>query len=686
MASSNDMARVLKELRIRVIMENGETLYIVNSEVSGKRHQPKFCDLKTAVDYARHRDECTARGESPMSGPDYAKAMKTIGASALPAASKESLVAVLLSRFTAVVEDSQQDVNVLAEFLAQFETDLVPSMVTPEITARLPVWLQEHRYSRGHANRVIRTADRAWDMFMGMGEADRNYWKGLKAKKSESDLDRRGRARIGAKASAFGASTMVAVAHLLRPCYLLAFWLVALLGLRRSEAMGLRLGDWTPELRRLCITGQRKASHRKGRSPTKTPSGVRSIVVPSALASAIDRYIAAVHGAAPDSAIELEEWANRYLLVGVQGGPMNSSSFMDALKTAYAELGLTPDRIGRFRPVHHWRKSLGGRLQQGKKALSGPAVAELLGHEHASRNDNDMPAVTLKHYNPMKNGALARVYNELERWTVKKLLPRIESGDLLQLNELDDPISLSEATRVLRKVRSEACEDDIRELVKSGLLPTRKVNHGNAFQTVLVDRRILEELISQTVREQSDTYSAAEVSELLACDREVIFSRLIPNGIVTEVTTNARTRRRSTRGSGSLPGGGRRFAKAEIDALVLEEVEAIERRRTWLSAGEAATLLGVSPDTVRRKLPEHEWRDPWSTHKRRLYDPFTVEALVAELREITVTDAAQQLGTNPARVRALVKLQTIRRGRNKAHVRAIDVQRLIDSAEVGDTA
>lgn len=676
MATDPDQKKV-KDLGIRVDPNDGS--FIVEAMLNGSRHQPKFYDQEIAVAYANYRDECDARAVPLMEGKAFRKAWSSRGAVFIEAQVEPALVSDLLDRFTAVVGEAQQYVNVLKAFLGELESEPNVSEITPDITQRLPKWLQEQRYSRTEANRVIKTADQAWDMFIGMGVATHNFWKGLKAKKTESELDRRHKPRVHAKAPAFGPKTLLAVAHLLRRDYLLAFWIIAILALRRSEAMGLRVVDWEPTKRRLTISGQRKGSWLKGRSPGKTTASIRSIVVPTALASAIDRYLAEHHGTPPDDPAEAKDWWNRYLLRGVHGGPMDSASFMAALRAAYIELGLVPEVIGRFRPIHHLRKSVGARLQQRKKKpISGPAVAELLGHEHPSRNDNDMPAVSAKHYNPLKSGSLTRMYEFLESWTNDKIVSRIESGDLLQLNELEDPIPAKEAARILQHARPAATDDDVKELIAAGLLPARKVKHGSEYQTVVVDRLVLEQFVSETVREESDSYSTEETCHLLACDRDVVYRLAGKNGPLVEVTKNARERRRGARGSGALPGGGRRFTKSSVDDLVELEQDAIERRRNWVSVGQAAALLGVSASCVRRRLVEFEWRDPWSVHERRLYDPARVEQMAAELREIPVKDAADLIGATLPLVRALIKTGELRPGKNGAWVRAIDVERLLE--------
>lgn len=682
MPTNDEMQKLLKQWRIREVARKGEVRYVVNATVDGHRHQAEFEDLETAIDYAKHRNACEGRGVSPMTGPRFKKRRRNGGDLLL---ADEQPLTELLERITAVRQDLGGRLRTLERFLSEFGTDLVASTVTPEVTQKLPTWLQEQRYTKRAAGRVLKAADEAWDMLIGMDKATRNRWKGLKPKKKESELDRNGKLRIKKKAPAFEPTILVAVAHLLRPCYLLAFWLTSILGLRRSEAMGLRLADWEPPARRLTVTGQRKGSPRKGRTDPKTDSGIRSLVVPTALASAIDRYIAENHGAAPDRETDprcWEDWHNSYLLTGIQGGPMNSGSFTAALNAAYKELGLNPETFGRFRPVHHWRKSVGARLQDPKQQLTGPAVAEFLGHEHPNRNDKDVSDVTAKHYNPLTAGALDQLYRYLEDWTNQEIVACIQSGDLLELDELADPIPVAEATRIYRKFRPGSGEDDIQQMVASGQLPARKIKHGSGSQCVVVDRKTLDGLISDAVRAESDSYSAPEVCELIACDRAVL-DRLVADGALIEVTDDLRARRRGTRGCGGLPGGGRRFSKASVDNLVATGRESIHRRRTWLTVSETAALIGAGPDTVRRHLTSLEWRDPWTSHRRRYYDPVKVAEWVAEHREIAVAEAASLMGTGPAYVRLQVKLGTIRRGRSRLFVRAIDVERYIDSTGDG---
>ena len=663
----------------RHVRESGTAAYVVNVSIDGKRQQPQFVDPEAANAYARHRDQAKLHGVQPMGKDQFLAQLYVPGGAAGSNLDQDLLLLDLFDRHATIFTEHLSQVNTLKAFLkSEGHSLLKSSEATAEMAATLPEWLQNERYSRVEAKKVLKMAEKAGDIFMGSRLATHNHWKGLKPRKAESEIDRRGRKRVRVKAAAFTTETVVAVARLLRPCYLLPFWLIVILGLRRSEAMGLIVSDWRPTDRILEVTSQRKGSDAKGRTPTKTPAGVRLLLVPVVLASAIDRYIADHHGAPPTDDRACEEWGERYLLVGVMGGAMDASSFMKALKTAYGELGLTPERIGRFRPIHHLRSMVGARLQRRKAGLSGAAIAEILGHEHPHRNDAAVSPVTARHYNPLESGELAKAYAYLERWTNKKLMRALGTGDLLEISELSDPVTLDAATEQLRRIRPEATSQDILDLIVGGTLPAVKIKHGNDRQIVLVERVVLDGLLATTVRQESDTYCTEEVTKLLACDREIVF-RLAKEGKLTEVTESASHRPRSPRGSGALPGGGRRFPKVEVDALAESERLAIERRKSWLTIAQAAAILPISRDTVRRMADRGEitmWRDHWSAHERRLLEPESVIKAGEELEEFTVQIAAEILEVEVAAIRGYVKTGLIRAGTKHSHVRAIDVRRL----------
>jgi site-specific recombinase XerD len=664
---------------------NGDVVYVVTVSFDGSRWQPEFTEPTIANAYKRRCDELKRQGIKPPGKEEYLRGFlsnTTAADSASTGLDEDLLVGALLLRVAERLETGTTEANLLIRFLkARKLQKRRSSALTLEDVVDLPKWLQREGYEHSSARQVIAFGRQAFTVAVASRLATHNHFVGMKAKRS-GDTDRRGEERVRRKAGAFSGETLVAIAHVLRPVYLMAYWLVVLIGLRCSEAMGLQLGDWFEDLQTLKVTGQRRWSLVKGRSATKTPAGVRAIVVPLLLAKAITRYILQHHGTRPSEPEAAAAWDRRLLLVGAKGGPMDAASFRKGLKAAYRALGMTPEAIGRFRPVHHLRKVFSTILQRPKYRLSGAAISAVLGHEHPGRTDDDIADVTSRHYNVLEIDGMGRLAARVEKWVAKEIAPHLDSDDLLAVSELADPMTLQDAATLLSHGDHVEMVEGVLELIQDGTLRAAKFNFTCATdrQLVYVAGAGVAALLAERVRLSSTTYSASEVMDLLAVDRPVVYGAAA-SGEIVEHTTQATKRVHAPGRRGALPGGGRRFGKREVDELVIREADDIYKRRNWLSLRETAAILDRSTDSIRRMADRGEldsFRDPRSVLARRLINPECIAPVLADLEEVTFAEAAELLDRDVPFVTGLVKMEVLRRGMSLRTVRKIDVIRYLD--------
>jgi hypothetical protein len=118
------------------------------------------------------------------------------------------------------------------------------------------------------------------------------------------------------------------------------------------------------------------------------------------------------------------------------------------------------------------------------------------------------------------------------------------------------------------------------------------VGNKTANEAVVVSAADIDELLAKRLREADDSYSLSELAEKLGLQHRNV-DDLVESGELVEVTTNPRHRRaRHGNRGGGLPGGGRRIRKAEANAFLVREADAIQIRKEWLKIGEAADMLG----------------------------------------------------------------------------------------------
>lgn len=318
--------------------------------------------------------------------------------------------------------------------------------VTVKIAGQFPRWLSRQNYATATAESILDFADRLWTKAVAHGHVHVNVFVQLKM--SARDLaryNRKGHDRNAQTADAHTATQILTIAQLLRPTYLLAFWICVILGTRKSEPFGLRIGDWQPETGDLYLEHQRQGSPKRGRSSLKRPESKRPVPVPHQIATALNEYIRNTHGVDPENKVALEGVKDRYLIVGAKGGPMDPNSFARAVKDAALAGGIDPQTVGTFKPVHHLRKTLGALLQS-NRSLSGRAISILLGHKvHDTVEINTTARVTDKHYNPTIASELRAVVAAIEDWIDGEVLASMGNTDLLHFGEIVDPMSVDDA-------------------------------------------------------------------------------------------------------------------------------------------------------------------------------------------------------------------------------------------------
>ncbi|CAN5592838.1 hypothetical protein BH10ACT1_BH10ACT1_34050 [soil metagenome] len=340
---------------------------------------------------------------------------------------------------------------------------------------------------------------------------------------------------------------------------------------------------------------------------------------------------------------------------------MSGASLEKAVKTAGLSLGLDPATVGSYEPVHHLRSVASGILIKVGAQLSGRTISAYLGHKIASAmGDNPAALVTRTFYTPEVAGEVECLIERLEDWVLGELIP-LAGGDLLGTEGVEDPIDLATAAQRLSRAGDSYSVQDVQAFVQEGELEAQQTGHTGALESrvTVVSARGVSRLLAKLMSSVADTHSTEQAADLLAIDRSVLY-RLIKEGQLNEGTGSAISRF-SAPGfcTGSLPGGGRRFAKDEIDALVARTHDHIERRRHWLTIGEAAAVVGVSSDTIRRRADEGElacWRDLTSVHARRLLDPVDVRDYADRMSTVSISGAAALLGITRAETKAAVKL------------------------------
>lgn len=533
-------------------------------------------------------------------------------------------------------------------------------------------WLHAENYDRNTQSTILTVLRRIMAEAAGCGFVAQNDFLDLRPSKKALPPHRRdGTRRHREDAPAWTPRQIVAIASVLRPCYVFAFWLLAVLGLRISEATGLRVRDWVCDRPYLRVQWQRRGSPRLGLSDLKTAASKRILPVGPTMADMFDAYIERMHGPMPTDPVAKEAWLDAYLLVGVKGGPMNQDSLRRAVRKATVLLDLAQDEVLRRLTLHHLRKTVGSLLQSsvgGPDGLTGRAVSDYLGHKTAATPGVDGAAqITREHYNPSVLSQLSDIAEFLDAWLTAEVLPHLVTGDLLEPTSVPDGIPLEEAARRLTgQLAPTVTEEDILQLVADSTLhatTSSDIGAPGEQQQLLVSADDVDQLLAALVRSNDDTYCATEVAALLQTDHAGVYRRA-QDGDIEEVTVDAlwRRSRHGNRG-GALPGGGRRFSKASVDAVVELEADRLKRLRSWLTVGETAEMLFCSPDTVRRMADRGQlvaWRDERGRRERRLCPDSVMEH--RRRSDVPFYVAANEAAVSVAKIAALVKVGELRAG------------------------
>ncbi|MHB1554423.1 MAG: helix-turn-helix domain-containing protein [Acidimicrobiales bacterium] len=654
---------------------------------SGKRRrQPKFDTLPNAVAY-RAAALAVPKTDPPLEKDEFLRSNRTATDGVrLRSISLEGFLDTM-GKVLSSNQKRESGIKTAIEVFKRFfkaERYLAKAATTVDrkVAVELRDWLHAENCTRRTQGEWLRIARALWIEGQQHRYVIDNPFEQLHAKKADLPrFDRMGRDRTREEAPPWTATQLVAIARCLRPAYVLAFWICVLVGNRRSEGFGIRLRDWVAKRPWLSIEHQRIASPDKGASSPKTPDGERRLPMPPSLAKAIDRYIAEVHGPEPVDAREREAWLDRYLLVGVQGGPMNPSSLCDNVRDACEALGL--DRLGRFQPLHHLRKTAGTLLQGALGVLRGAAVSHWLGHK-VGMPEGTAPASSMTRgpYNLVKTDDVEKIADFLEGWLRDEVFPMLGSDDLLDVCPIDDGISIEETTRRLSCTGSITTATDVLELVQCGVLRAAHVDHTGPIehQLMLISAADVDELLNERLLAAASTYNASEVAELLLTDHRGVY-RLAEQGLIREVTINPRARRaRHGNRGGALHGGGRHFERVGVDSLVARWEDRLYKLRHWYTIGEAAELLGCSAGTVRRSADRgtlEMWRDEGSFRFERLISPESVERALKD-RDITIAEAAQRIGESRIVIRAFLKHGDLTRGSRDGTVTFASAERLCE--------
>lgn len=509
----------------------------------------------------------------------------------------------------------------------------------------LPQWLEDENYERVTAVQIIRFAEEMSRRAVKKQVCARAVFEDLEPNRHDKmpAFGRRGRPRATSEPRPWSPAQLVAIARTLRAVYLMAFWILLLAGLRRSEVLGLMNADVDEKRCELVISRQRRGSPRAGTTDPKSTAGSRRLPVARLLMKALVAYRLAMHGQRPDDPVEAAKWDTTFLIVGVKGNAMDGTSLGHAVRDGCDAIGLDFDHLGyNFSPLHMLRKTLGSVLQSGGTGLSGPAISVYLGHGHARTDGLSAAArVTQDAYGLPLVRDLTAIADYVDEWCKAELLPLLGSDDLLAPHGIGEPMALSAAATELG-----CTEELVMQAVSEGLLTAQQSNFTGplAGRTVLFDAAAVRALLADRTRAASDTYCTSEVMEILGIGRDGVEALAAAGNIVR---LRADTRWRNGHGEGRvLPGGGTRYRKQEVDDLRASFADRSERIRRSLTVAETAELLVCSPDTVRRLVDAGEleaWRDAF-VRDRRYIDPRSATAYRATKAAITPIKAAEHTG------------------------------------------
>ena len=438
-----------------------------------------------------------------------------------------------------------------------------------------------------------------------------------------------------------------AIVRLLPPIYRVPFVVQTFLGLRPAELCGLRLRDFDPENNLVSVLGQRPGSTSTYKPP-KTRSSKRYLPVSSHIRGHLLDYIEEHHGSEPGDLRARQNWLDSYVFVGREGAPLLMDLLADEVVRVLTLIGRSSSDVGAKVMPLHGNRALFATLASAETDLHNGVLSAMLGHTSASSTASGSVAP-------------ARVTGRYNRPDLRAKVQWMEKFDalagLLLMSALGDswvgdcgmvqPISLSEAAEIMGvdegEVLARVADGSLNGQVVPGSMGVLVVEHGDVADLVRLMK--LQEL---------DSYSRAQVREMLQVS-EARLDQLSVQGSV--VSLGSSTQRFHVTGvQGGVAGGGHRYRKAEIDMLSAEWYERIHRSRGWLRITEAANVLGMSADKVRRLCNREElpfWIDQECGKGERLFDPIVLQQLISDtaMRSPNAKSSLCSGGQNPHRVR-----------------------------------
>ena len=348
------------------------------------------------------------------------------------------------------------------------------------------------------------------------------------------------------------AMTMVeskAVAQRLKLDFRLVFWIQRLVGLRISEAFGLRLDaihdDGEEMILEIWRQGGKpyKVSDENGverkvldKDIVKTAASMRLLPVPAQLADLIRTYCEAFH---PGWDLDAAEGTAPPLVRRVRGG--GQSAYREHLNRALVDEGLTYEQLGFHVSTHHLRKSQSADVQWSGK-VEEHVRSKYLGHKMQAHSGG--AAVTAQSYSPDRPD-IAALQSVPE--VIADLVAN-EIGTLVDPSPLDDLLG-------------------------------RWRNRGSALNTHA--ERVLTQagLVCEVVVEGEAALPVAEVAELIGIGVTTV-NNWVRAGLLTEVVVQG------------VEGAPRRM-------ITMASVESrLALRDAGTPAAKLATELGVDRETL----------------------------------------------------------------------------------------
>jgi excisionase family DNA binding protein len=375
----------------------------------------------------------------------------------------------------------------------------------------------------------------------------------------------------------------------------LALWLLLICALRISEAFGLRLRSWDPAALRLNVKAQGGRwfwvgpnRRTRGKDIPKTEASDSWLIVPQAMAAALNDYIEDNHGARPDDSDPgLQHWLDRRLLIGPRTRTPSQETWRQTYDKARDSVGLGRDRLGYTIAPHFLRKSCLTWLD-GEAGVTGRALSRWARHKLNKPTDGQASITAAKYILATIEG-LQSCADALDRLIADQI------GDLAidGRSSADDLYSVAEAAGALGVGIT-----TVRALLAQGRLWPAGPDAAGAWKdlpgagprTVLIPA---EAVLSERARRDRDaadeTLSASQAAALLRAPIGWVDAALHAGTVPASKTDT---------------GHSWRLTPADVD--VLDELWQQHRRpvRGMVSAADAAARLATSRRRVKQLVAE----------------------------------------------------------------------------------